>query len=241
MAYEKLLVNGTDIASVVDCTMDLSGLYKSPDTRGGNIVIPGRDGEVQVAKQFDTNIIDIPVMLAGSTATTFNDSLRVLRQLLVPGTALSLERQISTTAGNEQHTATGELASNLSPSISLERFGRLMISIRVLDGTWHKKTAVAGAITTSGSFSVAGDVRTRRMTITLSAAGTLVNTTTGHSLTLTGSGGDIDVEAMTAVNGATDISRFLTWTKGFPMELAPGTNNFTFGGTATFSYKPAYL
>lgn len=238
MGYEKLLVNGTDLASVTSCQMDLSGLWKGAVVRGDNIFVPGVDGVTQTAKQFDSNIVDIPVMLNGTTTTTMNDALRTFRLLLKPGVPLALERQMSFTAGNEQHTATGELANDISPAVSLLRFGRFTISLRIIDGLWHKKTSVAASVTTSGSIVSAGDVRTRRMVITM-AAGTLTSTTTGHTLVYSGPGSaDIDVEAMTAVSGATNVSSYVTWTKAYPMELQPGTNNFT--GTASFVYYPAY-
>lgn len=238
MADPILYINGTNLTTVVSCAMDLSGLYRGAITRGENLVFPGVDGATLTAKQFDQNIIEIPIMRTGTTNTTFNDSLRTLRQLIKPGQPLALERQLVFTSGTENHTATGELASDLSPALSLLRFGRTTLVLRIVDGLWHKKTAVSATITGSGSITAAGDVRTRKMTITMTA-GTLTNTTTGHALVYSGTGtATIDVESMTATSGATNVSAFMTFNKGYPMELNPGVNNFT--GTATFSYYPAY-
>lgn len=90
---------------------------------------------------------------------------------------------------------------------------------------------------------IKGEARTHRMTITMPPNGTLTNTTTDHSVSLNvpGGGGDvvIDVEAMTAFQGSVDVSYAMTWTRRFPMRLAPGNNNFT--GSGTVCYRAAYL
>ena len=244
--YETLIINGRDVRDYcVDITV-IDGLYSMAVARGDNIVIPGVDGEIKTDKPYQTNVVELGLILKGNTTAEFNTALRALRSICPPNHLLSLERRMSFTTGNESHYALGEYTSGLSPTIQLARFGRTTLGVKVLEGVWHGNTDICVNVNNS-SMNVAGDGDTHRLTVTLPAVSSLTNTTTGHTMTMAvptdiGSGSvTVDVEACVATLGTTDVSNYLSWgATRYAMRLTPGTNAFT-GSAATVCYKPAYL
>ncbi|MGZ6838564.1 MAG: phage distal tail protein [Blastococcus sp.] len=243
--YDTFLINGTDIkVAGVRQVVDLSGAYSTAPLRAGQVVFPGRDGEAFLSRSFDAGSLTLGLVLLASGFAGFNDTYRTLRRLVAPGTQLTLTRRAAFATGNEDHTAKADYLSGLEPAVTAAgQVGRLALAFRLLEGLWYGPSATLG----TGSVTALGDTRTHRMTITLSAGTnpTLTNSVTGHSLTYTGSTSTavaIDVEAMTATQGSTDVSANLTWTKTFPFRLNPGTQTVTCSsGSASISYQPAYL
>lgn len=240
--YETLQVDGIDLATVVTCITSLSGIYTVGNVRGSNIQIPGVDGELWLDRPYDTNTIELGLVLAGSTTTEFNDSYRVLKTLIRPGKKLQLVRKLSYTTGDELQVASGEYAGGLNPGMSLMRYGRVTVSFKIHDGLWY--APASDCFTTNVPATVEGETRTHRMTVTMPYNGTLTNSSNGHTLTMAVVGStanvDIDVESMTAMQGATDVSYAMSWNSRLPMRLEPGVNTFT-GSTATICYWAAYL
>ncbi len=235
--YEDLIIDGTPLSSLSLCVTDLSGLNTITGSRGGNVQFPGVNGETFVPKPMDTNTISFGVAINGTAIQDFNAVYRAFKILVRPGKLLALQRNLGYATGNETHIADGECPGFITPEMVAMKFGRFTFELRVLTGVWFNNTTTITSPSNS-TVSILGETNTRRMTISMTS-GTLTNTTTGASLTYSGSGtATIDVEAMTANNGS-DVSSQLTWTKAFPMELAPGNN--TFIGSATITYRAAYL
>lgn len=241
--WDTLLINGTDIATTNRIVQVRDGFYEGPEARGGLLTLPGKDGETNVDQPFGPTVFSIGLFVQGSSFTTLNDEYRTLRQLCAAGRTVTLTKQTAYTAGNETYTATAKLI-RVTPNRLSPIAMKAVVEFSVLDGLWY-----ATPLTVStGTVSVAGDVRTQRMTVTLAGSGTnptLTNSTNGWALTYTGSTATstvIDTEAMTAFQGATNVSQNLSWTKLFPFRLDPGSNTLTCSsGTASIAYSPAYL
>lgn len=63
---ERLLVNGVDLGSYAYMTTDVSGLFRTPELRGENLVVPGRHGRLRVeGKRFDAGEIVLPLWVVG--------------------------------------------------------------------------------------------------------------------------------------------------------------------------------
>lgn len=234
--FDTIFVDGVDLATRVSCIQSLDGIYSTPNVRGSNLIIPGVDGEIFLPKSFDANVIELAIMINGTSNSDFNQAYRSLRRLIPPGKLLTLGRRLTYGGVTEDHTAQGEYVSGLTPSVQLLRFGKATIGLKVLEGIWYSSSTFA---TGTGSVTINGDVRTHRMTITMSP-GTLTNNTTGTTLTYAGTGSaTIDVESMTAKEGTNDTSSKLVWNQTYPFELAPGLNSIS--GTASIVYRAAYL
>lgn len=240
--YETLRVNGVDLSTVVDCVTSLDGLYHVGNVRSDNVVFPGVDGEKFVDRPFASNVIELGLVLKGDTVTGFNDSFRALKKLMQPGVELFLERLMSFSTGNETHVASGELVSGLNPTMQLMRFGKTTIGLKLLDGLWYASAPQTFIAAAGDTVDISGEARTHRMTVVVAPGTTLTNATTGHTIqngVPVGANVVIDVESLTATQGANDVTNAVTWTGRYPMRLVPGPNTFT-GTGCTITYTAAY-
>ena len=241
--YETLIINGYDLAHYVTCIQSLDGLYNMGTPRGDNIVFPGVDGETWVDKPFQTGTVELGLFLRGNTVADFNEILRALRKIVSPGQKVTMQRRLSYNSGGETHTTQGEFAGGLNPTLQFQRFGRVTLTMKVLDGLWYANSAASVGIPNGGTLSIAGETRTHRMTIEMPPGTTISNATNGHTISNTAAAGgmvSIDVETMVATQDGVDVSHTLGWNKRFPMRLEPGSNYFS-GSTANLSYSAAYL
>ena len=242
--YDTVLIDSTDVQTSTRVIDNRDGSYLGPEGRGDLLTYPGRDGNTNTDQPFGPFVFPFGVLLTGSSFTGLNDEYRLLRQLCKPGRTVTLTKRMAYTAGNEAYTATAKLL-RITPNRRSPVTMRALVEFTVLDGLWYGSSATVS----TGSVSVLGDVRTQRMVVTLSGAGTgahtLTNSTNGWALTYTGSVAtavDIDVLAQTATQGASDVSGNLTWTRAMPFRLDPGTNSLSLSaGSASIAYYPAYL
>lgn len=243
--WETVLIDGVDISLAGVRIIEVwDGAHEVPGERGGPVPYPGRDGATDTDGAFDPYPLRLGLRLEGSSLLTgFNDVHRALKQLCKVGRVVTLTRRLSYSTGQESHTALGRYLSGLGPTLPTPAKGKLMLAFNVLDGVWHGPSATLG----TGAITALGDVRTHRMTITLSGGTNpqLTNSGTGHSMTYTGSTSTpvvVDVEAMTATQGGADVSANLSWSRAMPFRLNPGSQNVSVSsGSASISYQPAYL
>jgi hypothetical protein len=238
VTWETILVDGVDISSAARIIQVWDGAHTSADLRGGDLVVPGRDGVVAADRPFDVATLSIGMQVRGSSLLTgFNDELRTLVGICKPGRTVTLSRRMSYSAGNETHTATGRYLSGLTPSLATPALGKLVVNFAVLSGVWHGSSVSVSP----GTVTIAGEVRTKKITLTLPGAGTLTNSTTGVSVTVTAAA-TLDVEAGTSTGTLSDVVA-----SGDPLgawfTLVPGSNTITWSGagTPTIAYRPAYL
>lgn len=246
--YETVLFDGVDVKLPGVRTIEVwDGVLSTPSLRGGDLVIPGRDGEIAVDdRPFDAHPFGIGLTLTSTSRTVFNDVFRALRRMCKVDSTVTLTRRLSYTTGDEEHTCLARYASGLDPTLTAAMAdGRLAVVMRNLDGLWHGPAqSIADGVSV-----VEGDVRTRRMVVTFTGGldPTLTNTTTGDVLSWDGSPGaggvEVDVAQMTAVQGGLDVSDGLSWSRTFPLTLRAGANTLvlTGGGAVTVDYQPAYL
>lgn len=242
---DTLLIDGTDLAAAARIVQVWEGVHVTPGNRGSGLVIPDRDGMVDFDRPFGANTLSLGLLLRGSSDVTgFNDAYRTLRRLVKPGRQVTLTRRQSFTTGTEDHTAAARYLDGLNPTLLTPADGKMVLNFTILDGLWYGASQSIG----TGAVTVLGDVRTHRMTVTLTGSGSttvLSNSANGMTFTYTGSKSTavvIDVEAMTATQGVTDVSANLSWNGIFPFRLEPGAQTLSVStGSAAISYRPAYL
>lgn len=245
MADVQYLIDGVDLEVAGTRLMQvIEGAHVMAEMRGDLITYPGKDGQVFVDRPFDSCVVSFGLAVVGPTRSGFNDALQTLRRLIKPGRTVTMSRVLQYSGGPGTHTCLATYAGGLEPvQVSPGTF-RMVLRMLNLDGLWYGST---GTFTAGAGITVLGDVRTRRMTITLSGGTnpTLTNSTNGWALTYTGSTSTsvvIDVENMTATQGASDVSGNLSFTKDWPMQLEAGSNSFVCSsGSASITYYPAFL
>lgn len=241
MTVDTLLVDGTDLQTTARIIQVWGGVHTFPEQRGSGYVIPGRHGIVDdVDRPFAAGVLQLGLVLMGGApdVTGFNDQLRTLRQLVKPGRKVTLTRRLSLTAGTEDHTANARCLP-FRPDMQSPADGKIALEFVLLDGLWYgaQVSFTRGA---SSAQTIAGEVTTRRITLTLPGSGTLTNSTTGTAVTVTGAH-TLDVEAHTTTGSISAVVA-----SGDPLgawfTLAPGSNTIGWAGsgTATIAYKPAY-
>lgn len=254
---DTVLVDGYDLSTIA--TLNLwEGVHAAAPLVGELPRIPNRDGRVDSNHSFDALDFPLGLILQGGSPdiTGFNDKYRLLKSKIKPGRLVTLTRRLTFTTGSEDHTAPARYTSGLQPSqMSPADYG-MVIHWDLLSGYWQGP-ATALASTPRGvqtSVTVAGDVRTCDMTITLSGSsgGAIAfrNDTNGAYFTYngatTGTAVVIDVLNQTAMQGATDVTEHLSWTGDEVWQLEAGVNSVQFyggavGSTVAVSYKPSWL
>lgn len=248
MTIGTVLIDGTDIRTAgVRLLRGWEAALAVPDLRGDDITVPDSDGDTSIDERpFNAFQIGLPLAVRGSSQAAFNDAHRTLKRLVKPDGTFTMTRRLPFTAADEDHTATGRYVGGLQPSQMYAMVdGDFTLSLKNLSGLWY---GVSTTISSTGAVTVLGDVRTRRMVITLTGGTnpTLSNTTTGDSLTWTGTVGGtpivIDNQTIIALQGATNVSGALSYSRTYPMTLKAGSNTLALSGGGSFSiaYYPAY-
>lgn len=250
------LFGGTDVRSSVRGVGTYEGLFDPPDLVGDDMALSGVDGHAEVTdRTFGPGFFTLALILSATDLTTRTDAIRDLTRLVRPGRTVTVTRRRDYTTGSEDHTALCRYVGGLSPAMVGVSHARLAVVMKVLGGIWNgTATALTQLAAGTASRTVLGDARTRTMTITFGGATsgtvTLLNNTNGFSLSYTGATNVtpviVDVAARTAMQGATDVSANLTWTKYVPFQLDEGSNSLTVSGgagtrTVDITYTPAYL
>lgn len=242
-----VLVDGTDIATATRFEEDKDGYYALPPLRGDLPTFPGVDGETNADQPFGSFVFPQHLILSNASVAAANDEFRTLKRLCKPGATVTLTKRTTFGSGDEDVTATAKLhdiqRSRINPVVV-----RCVVEWSILSGVWYAtSTSSVSLVNGANTPTITGEVRTKNMTVTLTGGTTpsLVNSTTGHALTFTGSMGSpvtINVLNGTATQSATDVSDFLTHTQVLPFALAPGSNSITLsgGGSASITYTPAY-
>jgi hypothetical protein len=242
-----VLIDGTDLATATRFEEDRDGYYQMGPQRGDLLTYPGIDGETNTDQPFGPTVFTQHLVLENASVAAANSEFRTLRQLCKPGRTVTLTKTMTYTGGDESVTATAKLRDIQRARIN-PVMARCVVEWSILSGVWYGTPVVASLSNGANSVTGAGDTRTQRMTITLTG-GTdphLLNAVGGHSVAFSGLMGSpvvIDVEAGTALQGATDVSQYLTWSKVAFFRINAGVQTITLtgGGTASISYSPAYL
>lgn len=251
-----LLFGGVDPAAYGVIVETLDGLVGGPPLQGGDLVVPGRAGAVSVGELLaGPRPIQVgAAVVADDSPTLLADVQAFCQAVYGQGLPYTLTRQLDT---SPMQTTAGlaRYVSGLSPDRLGAVGARCAFTVLLLDGYFYDtaaSTTTTTVTTAGGTVMVGGQARTRRMTLTftgVSGAWTMVltNTTTGVSVTLTGSGTTpvvVDVEAFTATQGGANVIGNVAHSgDNYFMVLAPGNNVFTLTGGASVAVaaKAAWL
>jgi len=248
MTIGTILLDGTDIRSAgVRLLRTWEKVIATPDLRGDDIQVPDVDGETNVDERpFNAFQFNLDLALRDASQAAFNDARRALNRLVKPDGIVTATRRLPFGAGDEDHTAPVRYITGLEPSAVYAMVdGEFSVALKVLTGLWYGPTTTVA----DGSVTILGDVRTRRMTITFTGGTnpTLANSTTGDSVTWTGTVGGtpvvLDNETITATQGASNVSGALSHARTYPLTLKAGANTLvlTGGGSVSIAYSPAFM
>lgn len=245
------LVDGVSLAdTTAKLTHEGAGLWESAVEDIGTSSTPGRDGAIDLGSTFPPYVRSTMYLIrAGSYDATWAAAV-ALRRRCKPGRLVTLTRVIPDPDGSNANVSLTASARRQGYRPAWLTGGVLQLDIDWLieDGPFHGSSVNISSA--AGTQSIKGDVRTRKMTVTLAAgaARTVTNTSNGYwftfNTTVPTGGVVVDVEALTAkkVSDNTDMSAYLSWGKALPFQLDPGSNVITVSaGSASIDYQPAYL
>ena len=236
-------------ASGVELTHDGAGLWSGLAENVAVDTFPGLDGGGFFGGTYPPFTLSTMYTVRGSSGEDAWAKAVALRRRCKPGRTITMTRQMPDpdgTAANTSHTTTARRLTDRPEWLA--KTGLVLDIDWLVNAPWYGAAVAISDI--AGTHTVAGDTRTRRMTVTLAAgaARTITNTTNGFWFTYSGTvptGGIlVDVEAQTAtvISSGLDVSVYLSFGKVVPMQLEAGANVFTVSsGAASISYQPAYL
>lgn len=245
------LVDGVALAATgVALTHDGSGLY---DGVGEDVFVttyPGTDGGAITGGAFQPFTLSTMYLVQAHGFDAVWAAIRALRRRCKPGRTVTLTRTMPDPDGtdaNVSHTTTARRQGRPRVEWIGDSAATVDLDWLVADSPWHGSAVVIASA--AGVQSVAGDIATHRMTLTLAAgAARTVANNNGYSVTFGATvptGGvliDVEARTATAITGGADLSGSLSWSKKFLMQLEAGSNTLTVSaGSASISYQPAYL
>lgn len=238
---EAHYANGTAIS---DYAVVQSFTLTAPNLAGEDDDVAGRVGLVEgvwVPKDAD---YQLGLLMLGREASgqltraRYLENARSLRRLLFnDAQPFTYRRTLDLSSGAQDVEGPARYVSGLDVAQVAAHAGRAMVRLSLLDGFLYDR---ADTTVNPGTVTVAGDARTRRMTLTLPGAGTLTNSTLGVSVTVSGAT-TLDVEAFTSSGGV----GLVTGQSGsdYWFEFAVGPNIVTWSGsdTPSIAYRAAHL
>lgn len=238
-----LLFSGTDIATLCD-VQDLSDFWTGSDPRGDLAEYAGVSGAVSGRRPIAAKLRNGQVTVVGANLGATEDAVAAVKSLLKIGQSQTITRRKTMGSGNLDTTQSAISRSPEERWLS-DTACTLLLAIETIDGPWY---GASQSIAAAGTVTIAGDSSTRAITATLAAGAAnpvVTNTTNGYTFRYVGTvptgGVTVDVRARTAMNGSTNVSSSLKWSKDAPFQFDPGSQTITVSaGTVSFTYLPAY-
>lgn len=245
------LVDGTDLQDAdTELTHDGSGLWDGLTEDIGTSAAAGVDGADVAGGVFRPFVLSTMFTVRGATREAAWAGVRALRRRCKPGRTVILTRRMPDPEGSDANidvTTTGRRQGSRPTWLGLRGI-TVDIDWLITGGPWIG--AQVSIVNAAGTQAIKGDLRTQKVTATLSAGAvnpTVANTTNGFSFTWTGTvptGGvkvDVVQRRATKLSDSTDVSSALSWSKVAPFQLDPGDNVITVSsGTCDLDYFPAY-
>lgn len=254
---DTLLIDGVEFPPDGTLEFPYEWAYAGNEADGDAIAYLGMDGGEVGDGVYPPVVLPIPVALHAAQDDCWpddqsdlamaeaNQRRRAMLAACKPGYDVTLTRRVSlppALVGDpvEVQDQTARARFLQAPlSRPFPDLNRAVVEFLLLDGLWYGPGVTVSA---PGTRTVDGDVRTHRMTITLTGTNpVLTNTTTGSVLSYTGDatgGVTIEVETAHVVSGSVAL---FSWNQRLPFRLTPGDNVLTCTGTASLTYQPAYL
>lgn len=211
---ENYKIGATDLATVLTHITQVNGDIAVAPLRQADYSVPGRTGSVATAPWFGPRTITIGGVVTGTTRATYQTNLRALMKLVHNnGLPFTLTRTLDSAPTTT--VANARYAGGLEDVNTLSnRAARVAFDLALLDGFWYDAAYTPGtAVTGTAVINAAGDAPTQDIQVTWS----------------------IGPGTQRLSNSALPGLGRLT--------LLPGNNTvvLTGGGTATVSYKAAWL
>ena len=211
---ENYKIGATDLATVLTHITQISGDIGVPPVRQNDYLVPGRTGAVASAPWFGPRTVTFGGVVTGTTRATYQTNLRALMKLVHNnGLPFTLTRTLDSAPTTT--VASARYAGGLEDVNQVSnRVARVAFDLVLLDGFWYDSAYSTGtAVTGTATINVPGDAPTQDINVTWSV-GPGVQRLTNSALPGLGR-----------------------------LTLLPGNNTvvLTGGGTATISYKAAWL
>lgn len=211
---ENYKIGATDLATVLTHITQVGGAIAVAPVRQNDYTVPGRTGAVATTPWFGSRVVTIGGVVTGTTRAAYQTNLRALMKLVHNnGLPFTLTRTLDSAPTTT--VASARYAGGLEDVNQLSnRVGRVAFDLVLLDGFWYDSAYTTGtAVTGTATINVAGDAPTQDINVTWS----------------------IGPGTQRLTNSALPGLGRLT--------LLPGNNTvvLTGGGTATISYKAAWL
>jgi len=250
MFQDTLYVDGVNLKSLPGIVVNDIEYFAPGTKRGNNETIPGRRGQVGVAKPLDAYGFSVMITVLPVTGSTpegrrsaMINQLRALSHQLhgfKSGGQVKLQRRLTTGVGQYETTeANGEYVKGTDINLINFTTGKTELEFVNLDGCWYQPNYEFLELGSSGSYSIKGDFATRRIALEFDSPGTLNNATANASLTITDPATvfvtDYKVTAgLQTLRHEGDIGWFV---------VVPGNNNITWSGAGQprLFYKPAFI
>lgn len=209
--------------------------------RGGNQIIPYRDGTQHVVKYFDQRIMSFGITIRKTSAANLETALDDLRELISPRTTQTLSMTLESTAVRTiQAIADREFAyKRFSPTIM-----KVVLDFVCPKPYWRLSTAIADNTVTVDASPKAwtvtnpGTVQERDPVITIDGpftSITITNSTTGSALTYTGSIGAAE-NVVIQTNSTGEYTAVLS--TGSANVIGNVTHTSTSGDPAFMTFNP---
>jgi hypothetical protein len=251
LAASTFLVDGVDVlATGVTLAHDGAGVWDGLEEDVSVATYAGVDGGTVAGGDFRPYVRSVEFLVRGADYDTTWARIRALRRRCKPGQTVTLTRQMPDQEGVDTNASLTTTAHRQTDRVMWAAPGLASVDVDwlIVGGPWSgAQVTITNA---AGTRTILGDLRTQKVTATLSAGAvnpTVANTTNGFSFTWTGTvptgGVEVDVvqRKATKLSDSSDVSSALTWAKVAPFQLNPGDNVITVSsGTCDLAYYPAY-
>lgn len=211
---ENYKIGATDLATVLTHVMRVDGDIAVPPMLQDDYLVPGRTGAVATTPWAGPRVITVGGIVTGSTRAVYQNNLRALMKLVYNnGQTFTLTRTLDSSPTTSLATARYVRGLEDVQQVS-NRAGRVAFDLRLMDGFFYDSAyTVGGIVTGTAIINVSGDAPTQ------------------------------DVSVVWSIGAGTQRLSNSAFPGLGRLTLIPGNNTLTLtgGGTATVSYKAAWL
>lgn len=211
---ENYKIGATDLATVLTHIMQVGGDIAVPPMLQDDYLVPGRTGAVTTTPWAGPRVITVGGIVTGSTRAAYQNNLRALMKLIYNnGQTFTLTRTLDSSPTTSVATARYVRGLEDVQQVS-NRAGRVAFDLRLMDGFFYDSGyTVGGTVTGTATINVSGDAPTQ------------------------------DVSVVWSIGAGTQRLSNSAFPGLGRLTLVPGNNTLTLtgGGTATVSYKAAWL
>ena len=215
---ETYKINTTDVTSFLTHLQVVDGNIAVAPLQQADYVVPGRTGAVAATPWWGPRVVTFGGVVSGTTRSAYQTNVKGLAKLVHNGgQTFTLQRTLDVlgTPSTQVTEATARYLGGLeSVNEVSNRVGRVAFDVQLMDGYFYNAgTTLAGTVTGTATFTVAGDAPTQLVTLAYS----------------------VGAGSQRVSNAAfPGLSR---------LTLMPGSNTLTLtgGGTVVVSYRAAYL